>query len=134
MGGWRQSFERCPGTEDVAGAGASLETPPQPPDARKAIHADGSFQDVAFDVEMDRSSWVALRIYSSSHTDPVFVIVGGEPIRASRRPAEWCLEGVDRCWSQKEQRTRPEELAAAREAYDVARRAYRMILEESAED
>jgi hypothetical protein len=104
------------------------------PVARKEITADGSFQDVSFDVKIDRSSWVALRIYPSSHTNPVFVLVGGKPIRASRKSAEWCLKGVDQCWSQKVTRTRPEEVAAAEEAYDAARRAYRKILRESAED
>jgi hypothetical protein len=104
------------------------------PVARKEIAADGSFQDVAFDVKVDRSSWVALRIYPSSHTNPVFVVVGGQPIRASRKSAEWCLKSVDQCWSQKEKRMRPADLPAARAAYDVARRAYEKILKESAED
>ena len=76
------------------------------PVARKEIAADGTFQDVAFDVKIDRSSWVALRIYPSSHTNPVFVTVGGKPIRASKKSAEWCLKGVDQCWSQKERAIR----------------------------
>jgi hypothetical protein len=104
------------------------------PVARKEIAADGSFQDVAFDVKIDKSSWVALRIYPSSHTNPVFVLVGGKPIRASRKSAEWCLKSVDQCWSQKEKKMRPEELPAARAAYDVARKAYAKIVEESAVD
>ena len=37
------------------------------------------------------SSWVALRVLRSSHTNPFFVLVGDKPIRASRRSAEWCL-------------------------------------------
>ena len=36
-----------------------------------------------------RSSWAALRVYPSAHTNPVFVLVGGRPIRASHRSAEW---------------------------------------------
>jgi hypothetical protein len=104
------------------------------PVARKEIAADGSFQDVAFDVKIDKSSWVALRIYPSSHTNPVFVLVGGKPIRASRKSAEWCLKSVDQCWSQKEKRMRPADLPAAQAAYDVARKAYAKIVEESAVD
>jgi hypothetical protein len=104
------------------------------PVARKEIAADGSFQDVAFDVKIDRSSWVALRIYPSSHTNPVFVLVGGTPIRASRRSAEWCLKSVDQCWSQKEKKMRPEDLPAAQAAYEVARKAYARILGESMAD
>jgi hypothetical protein len=72
-----------------------------------------------------------LRIYPSSHTNPVFVLVGGKPIRASKKSAEWCLKGVDQCWSQKEPRIRPEEKEAAREAYERARVTYRKILTES---
>jgi hypothetical protein len=104
------------------------------PVARQEMPADGSFRGVAFDVRIDKSSWVALRIYPSSHTNPVFVLVGDEPIRASRRSAEWCLKSVDQCWSQKETRMRPDELGAARAAYDVARQAYERILSESKAD
>jgi hypothetical protein len=57
--------------------------------------ADGKLRDVAFDVKIERSSWVALRILPSSHTNPIFMLVGGKPIRASRRSAEWCLKSVD---------------------------------------
>ena len=100
----------------------------------QAIAADGTFQAVSFDVKIDRSSWVALRIYPSSHTNPIFVLVGGKPIRASKRSAEWCLKGVDQCWSQKEPKIRPEEKRAAKEAYEKARVTYRKILAESDAD
>jgi hypothetical protein len=43
--------------------------------ATKNIVADGRVNDVAFDVRLDRSSWVAFRILPSSHTNPVFVLV-----------------------------------------------------------
>ena len=104
------------------------------PAARKEILADGSYQNLEFDLKIDKSSWVALRVYPSSHTNPVFVVVGGKPVRASRKSAEWCLKGVDQCWSQKEKGIRPEERPAAREAYDKAREAYKTIRAESAED
>jgi len=45
-------------------------------------------RDIAFDVPLAKSSWIALRILPSSHTNPVFAIVDGKPIRASRRSAE----------------------------------------------
>ena len=102
--------------------------------ARKEIAADGQFRDVEFAVPIERSSWVALRIYPSSHTNPVFVEVGEKPIRASRASAEWCLQGVDRCWEQKAPQIRPEERPAAAEAYEVARRAYRKIRDETPEE
>lgn len=97
------------------------------PVARKEIAADGVARDVAFDVKVDRSSWVALRVLPSSHTNPIFVLVSGKPIRASRRSADWCLKGVDRCWSQKQRFIAPREMADAKAAYEHARQAYRKI-------
>jgi hypothetical protein len=100
------------------------------PIARKEIDADGKLRDLAFDVPIPRSSWVALRILPSSHTNPVFVLVGNQPIRASRRSAEWCLKGVDRCWSQKQRFIKTDEMADAKAAYEHAREAYQGILKE----
>jgi hypothetical protein len=34
---------------------------------------------------------------ATDHTNPIFVVVGGQPIRASRKSAEWCLKAVDQC-------------------------------------
>ncbi|WZO96138.1 CehA/McbA family metallohydrolase [Isosphaeraceae bacterium EP7] len=102
--------------------------------ARREVEADGSEHDVEFDVDIDRSSWVALRVYPSSHTNPVFVVVDGKPIRASRKSAEWCLKSVDQCWSQKQKLIRAADLPAAQAAYDVARKAYASIRDESAAD
>jgi hypothetical protein len=100
------------------------------PVARQNIVADGKLRDVAFDVKIERSSWVALRILPSSHTNPVFVLVGGKPIRASRRSAEWCLKSVDQCWSQKQRVIKAAEMEDAKSAYEHARQAYRKILAE----
>jgi hypothetical protein len=86
---------------------------------------------VAFDVPLERSSWVALRILPSSHTNPVFISVGDKPIRASRRSAEWCLKSVDQCWSQKLGRISAKEREEAAKAYEHAREVYRRILAES---
>ncbi len=100
------------------------------PVAKKNMVADGKIRDVNFEVKIDRSSWVALRILPSSHTNPIFVVVDGKPIRASKRSAEWCLKGVDQCWSQKEKLIKPAEQEDARSAYDHARAAYQRILGE----
>ena len=62
--------------------------------AQQEILADGELRDIAFEVPIQYSSWIALRILTSSHTNPVFVVVDGKPIRASKRSAEWCLAGV----------------------------------------
>jgi len=47
---------------------------------KKMITADGSIQDIVFETEIKKSSWVALRILPSSHTNPVFVLVDKKPI------------------------------------------------------
>lgn len=102
------------------------------PVARERVPADGASRAVAFDVPLERSSWVALRILPSSHTNPVFVVVDDQPIRASRRSAEWCLNAVDKCWSQKAAKIAPRERPQAENAYQHARTIYRQRLAESA--
>ena len=104
------------------------------PVAAKNIVADGKFNDVAFDVKLDRSSWLALRILPSSHTNPIFALVGGKPVRASKQSAEWCRNAVDQCWSQKERTYAEPEKAGARAAYDHAREVYDRLIAESAAD
>jgi hypothetical protein len=98
---------------------------------KKQIKADGSVQEVSFDFPIEQSSWVAMRILPSSHTNPVFVTVAGRPIRASKKSAEWCLKAVDQCWSQKAPRIAEKERAEAEKAYEFARQVYRKRLEES---
>jgi hypothetical protein len=119
--------------------GASREVPVELllngyPVAKKNIEADGKLQDLSFDVNIERSGWLALRILPSSHTNPIFVLVDGQPIRASRRSAEWCLKGVEQCWSQKERFIKADELADARAAYDHARAKYRALVAECPAD
>src|SRR5690606_21403921 len=80
---------------------------------RELIEADGKVRELTFDIPIEHSSWVALRILPSSHTNPVYVTVAGEPIRASRKSAEWCRAAVDRCWEMKEQKIREDEKEAA---------------------
>ena len=95
------------------------------------IPADGQSHTVTFDLHLDRSSWIALRVLPSSHTNPVPVLVAGKPIRASASSARWCRRGVDVCWKQKSPRIRANELAAAAAAYQHARETYDRILSES---
>jgi hypothetical protein len=101
------------------------------PAAKRNIVADGKLQEISFDVKIDRSSWVAMRILPSSHTNPIWVSVGGKPISPSRRSAEWCLKGVDQCWSQKKRFIKADEMADARAAYDHARKAYQKLLDQA---
>ena len=95
------------------------------------IKADGEWNDVSFRRDITFSSWIALRVYQSSHTNPVFVLVDGAPVRASRRSALWCAQAVDRCWHMKKDAIRPEERAAAEAAYTEAKHIYFRALAEA---
>jgi hypothetical protein len=98
---------------------------------RQTMVADGTLHELKFDVPIKESSWIAARVLPSAHTNPVFAIVGGKPVRASRASAEWCLNAVNQCWTQKAPRIRPSELAEAKAAYDHAREVYRRLISES---
>ena len=100
------------------------------PVAKQTLVADGKIRDLTFEAKIERSSWVALRILPSSHTNPVWVLVGGRPVRASRRSAEWCLKGVDQCWSQKARVIAAAETEQAKADYEHARATYRRLLGE----
>jgi hypothetical protein len=103
----------------------------QPVD-KKEVVADGSEQEVVFDLPIKQSSWVCLRIFPSSHTNPVFVLVEDKPIRVSKKSAEWCLKALDRCWQQKVKAIREKERPEAEAAYEHARGEYRNILAQCA--
>jgi hypothetical protein len=99
--------------------------------ARSTIPGDGAMHDVAFDVPVKISSWLAVRAPGAAHTNPIFAIVDGKPIRASRRSAEWCLAAVNQCWTQKVGNIRPAERDEAGQAYDHAREVYRRLIDEA---
>jgi hypothetical protein len=92
--------------------------------------ADGTPRELKFKTRIVRSSWVALRIFPSSHTHPVFVQVDGRPIRASRRSAQWCRACVDKIWEVKSPFMRESEHAAAAEAFEHARQTYDAVIAE----
>jgi hypothetical protein len=127
---WDLERARIPGTRNVPVElvvnGAAI--------ARQALAADGVLRDLTFEVPVPRSSWLAIRILPSSHTNPIWVLVGNRPVRASRRSAQWCLAGVDQCWGQKHQFIASDELEVAKADYEHARRAYRRLLAESEAD
>jgi hypothetical protein len=104
------------------------------PVSRQTVLADGQLRPMRFDVPVRKSSWLAVRILPSSHTNPVFVTVGEKPIRASRASARWCLAAVDQCWTQKRPLIRESEREEARAAYEHARTVYRRLLAESVDE
>jgi hypothetical protein len=98
--------------------------------ATKEIPADGMLRDVSFDVAIDSSAWVALRILPSSHTNPVWVTVADQPIRV-RESIEWCAAAVERCYRQKIGRVRLTEQGEMKQAYDAAKAVYQKLLGEA---
>jgi hypothetical protein len=98
--------------------------------AHKNLVADGVVREITFDAPVERSSWLAVRILGSSHTNPIFVLVDSKPIRASRESAQCCLAGVNQCWTQKAPKISKAELPEAQAAYDHAREVYTKLIAE----
>ena len=98
--------------------------------ATRNIVADGTLRDEAFDVPITRSAWVALRILPSSHTNPVWVTVGEQPIR-SKKSLAWSLAAVDKCYQSKIGRVRLSEQGEMTAAYEFAKSEYRRRLTEA---
>src|SRR5262249_54841257 len=88
---------------------------------KTTLIADGKPRTIRFKTPITRSSWIALRIFPSSHTHPVFAIIDAKPIRASKRSAQWCRACVDKVWEVKSPFIRESEKSAAAEAFDHAR-------------
>ncbi len=93
----------------------------------KEIESDGTWKDIAFDYRVSESAWIAVRIFGSSHSNPVFVIVDGKPVRVLKS-AEWCRAALNQCWKMKKSAIRQSERRAAEAAYDDARRIYDQII------
>jgi hypothetical protein len=93
------------------------------------IQADGKVADISFSPRITRSGWLAVRVYPSSHSNPVFVKVNNQPI-SEKQSAEWCLAALEQCWKMKEPNIRAGERNAAAAAYEKARKAYRGLIAE----
>jgi len=101
------------------------------PAASQELVCDGKPQTLTFDAEITKSSWVAVRVFPSAHTNPFFVVVNNRPIRGSKMSVKWCLQGVDQCWQMKRDTYRQDEFKQAEEDYEAARQFYRQILAEN---
>jgi hypothetical protein len=102
-------------------------------ESHRTVPADGRCHDVAFEVSIERSSWVALRHFPQLHTNPVDVLVAGRPVRASRRSALWCMAALEQLWKTRSRAIAASEREAARQAFDQAVQIYRKIAEEAQE-
>ena len=94
------------------------------------IAADGKISEVNFNYLIKKSAWVAIRIWGSSHSNPIFVIVDGKPI-GEKKSAEWCRKAVDQCWKMKSEKMRPNDRVQAAIAYDEARKIYDSIIKDA---
>jgi len=99
--------------------------------AHREVPADDLVHDLEFDIPIERSSWVALRHFPQLHTNPVDVLVGGRPVRASRRSALWCLAALEQLWKARGGTIAAGERDEARRAFDQAIQIYKKIATEA---
>jgi hypothetical protein len=103
------------------------------PVASREVPADGAVHPIEFTAKIERSSWVALRHFPQLHTNPVNVLVGGRPIRASRSSARWCIAAIEQLWRVRGKGIAAAERDEAKRAFDAAIERYRAIAAESPE-
>jgi hypothetical protein len=99
--------------------------------ARRSVPADGQIHEICLEVAVDRSSWIALRQFPQLHTNPVNVLVAGQPIRASADSARWCARTVRQLWEDRHRFISEPERKAAHEAYQRAIATYERIAAEA---
>ncbi len=103
------------------------------PVASQEIPADDKERELSFSVKVDKSSWVALRQYPQLHTNPVNVIVAGQPIRASRSSALWCIGTIEQLWRVRASAIAANERDEAQRTFQAAIEKYRKIAAECPE-
>ena len=97
----------------------------------ETVPADGQIHSLAFTLPIAHSSWVAVRQFPQLHTNPVNVMINGQPIRASADSARWCEETIRLLWKNRKDHISTSEQKAARQAYDRAIATYRAIAKEA---
>jgi len=97
----------------------------------KQVPADSQPHELEFSTMIDRSSWVAVRHFPQMHTNPVNVLVDGQPIRASRQSALWCIAAIEQLWRARNERIAPQEREEARKTFWSAIDRYRQIAKEA---
>ena len=100
---------------------------------KQEVPADDKTHDLEFQIPIERSSWVALRHFPQMHTNPVEVIVGDQPIRASRKSALWCIGTIEQLWRVREKTIAESERKEAERTFQWAIERYRKIAAECPE-
>lgn len=93
------------------------------------IPADGQTHELTGELPVECSCWAALRSFPQLHTNPVTVLVGDQPVRVSRRSAQWCAEMTKVLWQNRERAIAPAERDAARATFERTIRRFRELAE-----
>ena len=101
--------------------------------AHKDVPADDQIHELEWEVPIRKSSWVALRHFPQMHTNPVEVLLGGQPIRASRNSALWCAGVIEQLWRMRADAIKPEERPEAEKTFRKAIDIYRQRAAEAEE-
>jgi hypothetical protein len=101
------------------------------PVALREVPADGREHDLEFSVSVERSSWIALRQFPQLHTNPVNVLIGERPIRASRDSARWCAETIRQLWRARGKNIAESERGEAERTFQQAIGLYEKIAAEA---
>ena len=101
--------------------------------ASKVVPADNAEHDITFAVPVAKSSWLALRQFPQLHTNPVPVLIGGKPIRASKVSARWCVEAIEQLWRVRRENILEAERAEAEKTFQQAIAMYKAIAAEATE-
>ncbi|MBL8853417.1 MAG: CehA/McbA family metallohydrolase [Planctomycetaceae bacterium] len=95
------------------------------------VKANGTLQTLTFAApKLEQSSWLAVRVFPSAHTNPIWVKINDKPVRVATS-IEWCLSSLEQCWREKARTYAPAEMGDARAAYDHARKVYQGMLNET---
>ena len=118
---WHVERARIPGTREVE---VELVVDGVPI-AKQRLVADGILRPIEFETAITQSSWLALRILPSCHTNPIWISVAGQLYSSHKDSCAFLSKCVDRCWSQKSRfYERLADRAAAERAYEHARQTY----------
>jgi hypothetical protein len=101
--------------------------------ASREVSADDQIHEIEFSANIDRSSWVALRHFPQLHTNPVNVMIAGQPIRASRKSALWSIGCIEQLWRVRGRSIAEPEREEARKTFWKAIDRYRQIAGEAPE-
>ncbi len=101
--------------------------------ASKSVPADDQPHSLEFSVRIGRSSWIALRHFPQMHTNPVNVLIGSQPIRASRKSALWCIAAIEQLWRVRNEKIAVPERDEARKTFWSAIDRYREIARQAAD-